>query len=93
MLFCYAVGCSGYFKSTVFDLAFFKVLFKGFLTRKFSIIKAFFTTRSKATAGKAITRANMRQYFILRLFWFQNKFNTTGRNKFKQQAGLTLGNY
>jgi hypothetical protein len=68
MLFCYAAGCSGYCKSTIFDMAFFKVLFKGFLLKKFSLMKTFFKLRSKSTVGKSITRANMRHYFILRLF-------------------------
>lgn len=99
MLFCYAVACSGYKKSTLFDFAFFKVLYKAFCTKNLSLIKKYFVLRSKA-AGKLLLRANMRHFFIFRLFWRNNAFNYKQNWKaksvlfdrgLKKQASRTLG--
>jgi hypothetical protein len=47
MLFCYAALCSGYLKSTLFDFAFFKILYKGFCAKNYKLIKKFFFLKAK----------------------------------------------
>lgn len=67
MLFCYAALSSGYMKSTIFDFAFFRILYKSFCAKNYKLIKKFFFLKAKFL-GRPGLRTFMRQFFIFRLF-------------------------